>query len=114
MSNYCSLSAQFAGWMSGALAVLALLTMPSSVQADQLSDCQAMCSGYTDQAYSQCVGDCMAGSEYSHCPNPARDSCYLNNGNKLGCPGTACPRQDSKGICGCVYDGDKNKCNCPP
>ena len=120
MSGLYGFASRLSGCMAGLCAILALLALPSRSQADSLSACQACCQskGFVDQQLSECVGYCMQGSgpcalvgQAFICPNPISNSCPINNGNKAGCPGTACSTKNS--YCGCVYNNNTNNCNCP-
>lgn len=62
MSGLYGFASRLSGCMAGLCAVLALLALPSPSQADTYSDCMTICSVYTNQDFSECMGNCMSGA----------------------------------------------------
>jgi hypothetical protein len=92
MPRYYGSMSLVSGWLSGMFAVLALLAAEPA-RADDLSECQALCSQYTNQDYSMCVGNCMNGAticdltcsgSYPKCGDGTCDT------NKKGCEAYKC------------------------
>lgn len=44
MSSYYTLASNFAGWLSGMCAILALLAIPAASKADNPFTCEMLCS----------------------------------------------------------------------
>lgn len=104
MSGLYGFASRLSGCMAGLCAVLALLALPSRSQADTLSDCQACCQskGFTNQALSECVGNCMQGSgECAQAPN-----CSKGNGDCFMFEEDTCKlafQCNKNKACGCAW-----------
>jgi hypothetical protein len=116
MRTFLGLASRLCGCLAGLCAILALLAAPSTVRADQMSDCQACCGGLglTGQEYQNCVYGCMSG--YGECAGPSCTKCTTNC---VGQPdGTLC-KVNGKNEIGCSASCEctttpPNQPNCQP
>ena len=115
--GFFNFASKLCGSLAGVCAILAVLAVPSTAWADDLTECQDCCAGQIDPemdpaGYNDCVNSCMQGTGAcgfaSQCPSKIQNKKYLgcvNAGLKCDCNGSPSTCQDSK---------NKSLCTCCP
>ncbi|MFO0799086.1 MAG: hypothetical protein U0804_16585 [Gemmataceae bacterium] len=107
MTTFYTLGARLSGMAAVVCAVLALLASPAITQADEITDCQANCSGLPYPQVMECMTNCT--NFDSQCPGK-KDA----KGNFTGCvsAGGACMYGSKASTCGIAGGG--KACTCLP
>lgn len=126
MQRICSIGGFVMTSLGISLLLLSFLAVPRNAFADPdqgcLSTCQYNCfavggpclSDPTSQACYECLSNCYAScgwQEYATCSDPISNSCPVNNGYEMSCPGIGCVTATK--LCWCKYNSGSGTCYCP-